>query len=61
MCGYLLNFSKLRIKLGLKPLEVPDSSENNGEKSNYHFSLLIKRLKCTEQPTCIVGILVQHN
>lgn len=29
--GYL-NFSKLRIKLGLKPLEVPDSTEDKGEK-----------------------------
>ena len=27
-----LNFSKLRIKLGLKPLEVPDSTEDKGEK-----------------------------
>lgn len=36
--GYL-NFSKLRIKLGLKPLEVPDSTEDKGEKSHYlwHF------------------------
>ena len=29
---YMLNFSKLRIKLGLKPLEVPDSTEDKGEK-----------------------------
>ena len=27
-----LNFSKLRVKLGLKPLEVPDSTEDKGEK-----------------------------